>query len=122
LCGGRISSFRALVLRFKSSAPIEVPDHLFRPNPFKRLPVFVEYRRAADCDQVETGANRCEFAVCKNVLGPKLPALSYWATGERTMRTFCKVVLGIVTFLFCLYLTTVAVSIIFALDSAPLTF
>ena len=38
------------------------------------------------------------------------------------MRIFCKVVLATLTFLVCFYSTTVAVSIIFALDSAPLTF
>ena len=38
------------------------------------------------------------------------------------MRTFCKVVLATLTFLVCFYSKTVAVSIIFVLDSAPLSF
>jgi hypothetical protein len=37
------------------------------------------------------------------------------------MRTFSKVVLATLTFVVCFYSTTVAMSIIFSIDSAPLT-
>jgi hypothetical protein len=35
---------------------------------------------------------------------------------------FCKIVLGSLTFLLCFNSTTFAMSVLFALDSAPLTF
>ncbi len=38
------------------------------------------------------------------------------------MKTFCKAVLASLTFLLCFYSTTIAMSVLAALDSAPLAF
>jgi hypothetical protein len=52
----------------------------------------------------------------------KAPVLCFVTTGDRTMRTLLRVTLATLTFLVFFYSTTIAMSLMYALDLALLKF